>query len=74
MTTSQGSKSRIRNFSERYCPFAYKRGNTDTWKCKLFVKTCGLQEERMDPPPDFGYDSYKGTGKLKNKVCKYTTV
>lgn len=27
-----------------------------------------LQEERMDPPPDFGYDDYKGTGKLKNKV------
>lgn len=22
----------------------------------------------MDPPPDFGYDDYKGTGKLKNKV------
>ena len=34
-----------------------------------------LQEERMDPPPDFGYDSYKGSGKLKNKVqsnCKYS--
>lgn len=29
----------------------------------------GMQEERMDPPPDFGYDSYKGSGKLKNKVC-----
>lgn len=27
-----------------------------------------LQEERMDPPPDFGYDDYKGTGKLKGKV------
>ena len=25
-------------------------------------------EERMDPPPDFGYDWYKGSGKLKNKV------
>ena len=23
----------------------------------------------MDPAPDFGYDSYKGSGKLKNKVC-----
>lgn len=22
----------------------------------------------MDPPPDFGYDSYKGNSKLKNKV------
>ena len=22
----------------------------------------------MDPKPDYGYDTYKGTGKLKNKV------
>ncbi|DBA83454.1 TPA: hypothetical protein ACH3X2_006390 [Trebouxia sp. C0005] len=29
-------------------------------------------EERMDPPPDFGYDSYKGSGKLKNKVALVT--
>ena len=27
-----------------------------------------MQEERMDPPPDFGYDTYEGHGKLKNKV------
>ena len=27
-----------------------------------------LQEQRMDPEPDYGYDSYKGTGKLKGKV------
>jgi hypothetical protein len=27
-----------------------------------------LQEQRMDPKPDYGYDTYKGTGKLKNKV------
>lgn len=26
----------------------------------------------MDPPPDFGYDSYKGSGKLKNKVALVT--
>lgn len=33
----------------------------------------------MDPKPDYGYDSYKGTGKLKGKVrvasattCVYT--
>lgn len=25
----------------------------------------------MDPPPDFGYDSYKGSGKLKDKVRAY---
>ena len=29
----------------------------------------------MDPPPDFGYDDYKGTGKLKNKVtCCHVDV
>lgn len=22
----------------------------------------------MDPAPDYGYDDYKGAGKLKNKV------
>ena len=27
----------------------------------------------MDPPPDFGYDSYKGSGKLKNKVGSSNT-
>ena len=26
------------------------------------------QESKMDPKPDFGYDSYKGTGKLTDKV------
>ena len=25
----------------------------------------------MDPPPDFGEQSYKGSGKLKGKVSKY---
>lgn len=29
-------------------------------------------EERMDPPPDFGYDDYKGTGKLKGKIALVT--
>lgn len=23
----------------------------------------------MDPKPDYGYESYKGTGKLTDKVC-----
>ncbi len=32
-----------------------------------------LQEQRMDPKPDYGYDSYRGTGKLKNKVHKHST-
>lgn len=27
-----------------------------------------LQEERMDPKPDYGYDTYKGSGKMKGKV------
>lgn len=29
-------------------------------------------ERRMDPPPDYGQDSYKGTGKLKGKVALVT--
>lgn len=30
---------------------------------------CHLQESKMDPKPDYGYESYKGTGKLTDKVC-----
>lgn len=30
------------------------------------------EEWRMDPAPDFGYDDYKGAGKLKDKVCLIT--
>lgn len=29
-------------------------------------------EQSMDPKPDYGYDTYKGTGKLKNKVALVT--
>lgn len=36
--------------------------------CLCVTCLAALQEERMDPPPDFGYDWYKGSGKLKNKV------
>ena len=28
----------------------------------------------MDPKPDYGYDSYKGTGKLKGKVTATTYI
>ena len=28
-----------------------------------------VQESKMDPAPDFGYDTYKGCGRLKGKVC-----
>ncbi len=27
-----------------------------------------LQEHDLQPQPDYGFDSYKGSGKLKNKV------
>ena len=27
----------------------------------------------MDPPPDYGFDKYQGTGKLKGKVVPRTT-
>lgn len=27
-----------------------------------------MQEHEMKPSPDYGLDSYKGSGKLKNKV------
>jgi NAD(P)-dependent dehydrogenase (short-subunit alcohol dehydrogenase family) len=30
------------------------------------------QESKMDPAPDFGYDSYKGTGKLQDKIALIT--
>lgn len=39
----------------------------DNATCATRLTPC-MQEERMDPPPDFGYESYKGSGKLKNKV------
>ena len=26
----------------------------------------------MDPPPDYGFDTYKGSGKLKGKVNPHT--
>lgn len=29
-------------------------------------------ESKMDPPPDYGYDKYKGTGKLKGKIALVT--
>ncbi|KAL3139642.1 hypothetical protein ABBQ38_003958 [Trebouxia sp. C0009 RCD-2024] len=29
-------------------------------------------EERMDPKPDYGYDSYKGSGKMKGKTALVT--
>lgn len=34
----------------------------DNWFCPK------IQEHKLDPKPDFGYESYKGTGKLKGKV------
>jgi hypothetical protein len=33
-----------------------------------------LQELEMKPQPDYGLDSYKGSGKLKNKVGDPMTV
>ena len=35
---------------------------------KLKTSSAALQEKKMDPEPDFGADSYKGSGKLKGKV------
>ena len=46
--------------------------------CILFVKTVPpcmrLQEHEMKPQPDYGFDSYKGSGKLKNKVGAPITI
>ena len=33
---------------------------------------CTVQESKMNPKPDYGYDSYKGTGKLTGKIALIT--